>query len=140
MNPVERKPNLYLRYGGALLFGALAALLMISARGIFEETDVVRIYRLLCDGFFLSAVLLIGVGLLTLVSGEGLFDIASYAIAATLHVMRIKKGGEKFISFIDYKKEKGSRRHGAMWYLVFVGLFYLAAALVFDMLFNAPVA
>jgi hypothetical protein len=133
----DRKNRSLIRYLAAFVFGALVALAVVSARGIFQETDVARIYRLLCDGLFLSAALLVGVGLLTLVSGEGLFDIVGFAMICLVSVIRIKDGEEKHRTFLDYKKARSEKRHGTMWYLVFVGLLYLAAAFAFDMLFNA---
>jgi hypothetical protein len=133
----DRKNHSLIRYLAAFVFGALVTLAVVSARGIFQETDVARIYRLLCDGLFLSAALLIGVGLLTLVSGEGLFDIVGFAMICLVSVIRIKDGEEKRRTFLDYKKARSEKRHGTMWYLVFVGLLYLAAAFAFDMLFNA---
>lgn len=133
----DRKNRSLIRYLATFIIGALIALVVVSARGIFQETDVARIYRLLCDGCFLSAALLIGIGLMTLVSGEGLFDIMGFAMVCLVSVVRIKDSDEKRRTFLDYKKARSERRHGTMWYLVFVGLLYLAAAFAFDMLFNA---
>ena len=137
---VDQRNRSVIRYLAAFIFGALVALAVVSARGIFQETQVARVYRLLCDGFFLSAALLIGVGLLTLVSGEGLFDIMGFATVCLVSVIRIKDSEEKRRTFLDYKKARHERRHGTMWYLVFVGLFFLALAFAFDMLFNALMA
>lgn len=128
-----------IRYGAAFAFGALVAFALIFARGIFQETDVARVYRLLCDGFFFAAALLIGVGLLTLASGEGLFDVANFAMVCLLSVLRFKESDEKRQTFYEFKKALREKRRGTMWFLVWTGLFFLALAFVFDWLFNALV-
>lgn len=142
---MEREPgvrqNQIVRYTVALLTGAAIVLVMALARGAFTEVNAQRVYRILCDGFFLAAVLLSGIGLMTLVAGEGTFDLAGYAMALLLRVFWRKTIEQKENrSFYEYKKAKREHRKGGpMWFLVFVGLFYLAGAFVFNALFNALV-
>ncbi|MCE5236504.1 MAG: DUF3899 domain-containing protein [Clostridiaceae bacterium] len=139
---MEREPrprqSQIVRYAVALLIGAAIVLGMVWVRGAFTEVNPQRVYRVLCDGFFLAAVLLTGIGLMTLVAGEGTFDIAGFAATLLLRVFWRKTIDKKENrSFYEYKKAKREHRKGGpMWFLVFTGLFYLAAAFVFNALFN----
>ena len=136
----------YFKYGITFLCGALVVLAVISARGIFDETEPARIYRLLCDGCFLAAVLLIGFGLMTLVSKEGTFDMAAYAITCLASLFTVRKNGDKDgeenkrATYYDFKMARKERKRTTMWFLVFVGLFYLAASGGFILLFEAATA
>ena len=136
--PEARRSQL-IRYGVAFLIGAVIVLGMSWSRGLFAQTDPQRVYRVLCDGCFFAAVLLVGIGLMTLIAGEGTFDMAGFAFSLLVRALSRKNIEQKENrSFYEYKKAKRERRKGGpMWYLVFVGLFYLAGAFVFNALFNS---
>lgn len=139
----ESKPW-YVRWGIAFAAGLAVLVAFSFTRGILDVEGAARVWRILCDGCFLAAVLLIGVGLMTLVSSEGTFDILSYGTMCLRSVLS-KNGKEKFESlgeengkrptFFDYKMAKhGTRR--THWYLVFVGLIFLAGAFFCMLMFN----
>ena len=130
-----------LRWLISFLVGALVVVLMAFGRGILEVEGTARVWRILCDGCFMSAVLLVGIGLMTFVSKEGTFDILSYGMMCFGNLFKKKPGqprdeetGEK-MTFYDYKVAKRGTR-STHWYLVFVGLFYFALALLFWFLFE----
>ena len=140
----EPKPW-YVKWGITFLVGLAVVLAMATSRDIFEQTSAANVWEILCDGCFLAAVLLICIGLMTFISSEGMFDIVSYSAIAFLDIFRKKEkkpvrsaplpgantGEESQLKkgYFEFKQSKVGTR-SAQWYLVFVGLIYLAAAFV----------
>ena len=134
----------YVRWGITFAAGLVIVFGFACVKDIFHLEGAARVWRVLCDGCFLAAVLLIGVGLMTLVSSEGTFDILAYGTLCLRSVFT-RNGKDRFErlngesggrpSFYDYKVAKRGTRH-THWYLVFVGLIFLAAAFVCMLMFN----
>lgn len=137
----------FLRWGITFAVGLVIVVAFAFYRGVLNVEGAARVWRILCDGCFFAAVLLIGVGLMTLVSAEGTFDIVSYGMMRLNSVLRKedKKGkrlpggeaGEEndHPSFYDYKMAKRGTR-STHWYLVFVGLIFLAGAFLCMVMFH----
>lgn len=129
----------YVRWGISFAVGLVIAFAVACARGVFRVSGAARVWRILCDGCFVSAVLLMGVGLMTLVSSEGMFDIVSYGFLCLRSTFQkgekrgkrlpggeSEENGER-ATFYDYKVAKRGTR-STHWYLLFVGLIFLAGA------------
>lgn len=146
-NRVSSSRPWYVRWGITFAVGLVIVFAFAWIRGVFEVEGAARVWRILCDGCFLAAVLLIGVGLMTLVSAEGTFDIASYGMLRLTSMFRKEDkqgarlpGGEageekSRPSFFDYKMAKRGTR-STHWYLVFVGLIFLAGAFLCMVMFH----
>ena len=66
-------------------------------------------YAALSDGFFVTGIVIGGIGLLMLISKTGFFDMISYGLQGLLHLipgMRIHRQE----SFYDYKMAREERR------------------------------
>lgn len=124
------------RFLGAFLFGALVVLAACGLKSVFRMTEPNRIFRVLCDGCFLAAVMLLGVGLLVMIDNNGLFDAFGYSARFIFNLLIPGPGkGKPKESFVEYRQ----RRHEkpAMYgFLLLSGGFYLLAAFVFLLLFN----
>ena len=138
----------YVRWGITFGVGLVIVFGFALARDVFQSASVARVWRVLCDGCFLTAVLFMGLGIMTLVSSEGMFDILSYGVLCAKSTLRrdgmVKSkrlpGGEDEESrgrptFYDYKMAKRGtgKTH---WYLVFVGLIYLGLSLLCLLMFE----
>ena len=85
--------------------------------------------HMLCDGFFTTAVLYLGMGGLKFVRNQGVFDMMSYSISS---VFQIHYPFSKMDSplnarqedFVDYKERKKAKRTGA-GDLLWAGLVYV---------------
>ena len=91
--------------------------------------------RMLCDGCFVAAVVLLGSGGLKFARNQGTFDMMTYSMKAVfhLHYPFSKMNSpleEREEDFIDYKQRKQSKRKSSAE-LLWAGLGYLAAAVVF---------
>ena len=114
----------------ALIAGAMAAGVFFS-RGGLTLTAPADILGALCDGLFVPGILLTGIGLLILVAGEGFFDIMSYGVHSFLVLFTPLRSPEKHDRFIDYKTRRAEKRRPAQWFLLIVGVIYLALAAAF---------
>lgn len=90
--------------------------------------------HLLCDGFFVAAVALLGFGGLKFTRNQGMFDMLTYSISTTfqLHYPFTKMNSpleERQESFLDYKERKRAKRKSASE-LLWAGLAYLVLALI----------
>ena len=90
--------------------------------------------HLLCDGFFVAAVALLGSGGLKYTRNQGMFDMLTYSLSTTfqLHYPFTKMNSpleERQESFVDYKERKRTKRKPATE-LLWSGLVYLVLALI----------
>ena len=63
-----------------LFIGLLLSFFISLSKDIFDENNIKDVYHILCDAFFVSGVLMSGLGLLVFVSSEGVFDGVIYVM------------------------------------------------------------
>lgn len=90
--------------------------------------------HLLCDGFFVAAVVLLGFGGLKFARNQGVFDMLTYSVSSMfqIHYPFTKMNSpleERQESLIDYKERKRAKRKPATE-LLWSGLIYLVLAVV----------
>lgn len=109
--------------------GCIAA--AVLALGLGRGYDVLRCF---CDGFFVSAVMLIGIGGIKEIRNKGTFDVVGYGMKRFIEVAipMLNKGDKE--SMYDYRERKAKERKGAFGMLI-AGTVYLVLALVFLGLF-----
>ncbi|MBO4988713.1 MAG: DUF3899 domain-containing protein [Clostridia bacterium] len=113
----------------AVAFGLVVSFLVMWLRGIFTAEDALSVIKYLCDGFFVAAVLLGGVGLLSWCSNEGAFDMLSYSMSTLWRVTFARKDGWKKESYGDYKERKHEKSREFSYFL-WVALAYLILSVV----------
>lgn len=123
------------KYGITTAAAGLATLGVLSLQGYWEATATVDKYRILADGFTVPGVLLIMVAALIWVSSEGFFDSLAYAFTRVggMLIPFFKKGREHQ-SYYDYKMSRRDKRAHGYSFLFFVGLVFVAVAVVFVVL------
>lgn len=127
----------YLRTILAFLFGALVALSVCALKNVFAMNEPARILRTLCDAFFLPAILLLGGGLMVMVSNNGIFDTLSYASRTVFNLLIPGPGrGRNPESFVDYRHRK-HQKQGSYGFLLVAGGVYLLLASICLALFNS---
>lgn len=110
------------------LVGALISvgIVFIASRGSSRSFS----YHL-CNGLFVAAVILMGIGGLTMINKQGLFDIILFGFRQIRQILFSGAGtdGSKKVDrdFNAFKKEKFAKRVG-LWNWLLVGLFYFLAA------------
>ena len=94
--------------------------------------------RLLTDGFFVAAVILLGLGGIIFAANGGTFDMMGYSMKSFLGIVipgtRLgdPHDGE---SFLDYKERKAEKRKSPTALLA-AGCFHLAVSMLMMVIFN----
>lgn len=101
------------------------------ALGIFDAADPGRVFRILCDSFFATSVLLMGFGFLTAISAAGFFNIFGYSTEFIFSmIFPGMRKGKRSKDYYEYRKAKAGKKR-AKWHIVIVGAFFFVCALVF---------
>ncbi len=125
--------SVLLRYGIAIAVEIVLLFAYFGLVGLFSETSLDRIYKLLSDGFLVVGLLAFGFGLLVYFSTLGAFNFLSFTalkIASKFaHRMPIAT-----MSYGDYvsSKKKSDAKFG---YLLITGGVFLLACVIFIFLF-----
>ncbi len=129
----NKKERPWMKWLISSIAGLVVATFIMATNGVFSgELVKVEIMKFISDGFFVSGVLLLGVGLLIFCSRNGTFDMLSYAVKVAIRTIFTTENRE---SFYDYKQRMGEKVTpcaflivpGAVFLLLsvcFVGLFY----------------
>lgn len=119
------------KYAGTAIAGGIICLGLLGVLGVLEDPGSAKMFRILCDGFFVTAVLLMGFGFLTAVNAAGFFNIFGYSAEVFICAFAAEsRRGKRYRDFNEYGKSKNGKRR-AKWHFVTVGGVYLVFALVF---------
>ena len=100
--------------------------------GFFRTKSVRQIYAMLSDCFLIPSVLLIGIGLMAIISDEGFFDLFGFAFSNITFLFSRHKEERARETYYEYHERRKARREGkAKWHLVLVGLVFLIPCLIF---------
>ena len=111
-------------------FGAVLAFIVLLIKDVFHLSQTVDVMKALCDGFFVSGVLIACFGGLVFASNGGVFDMITYGVKNLFWLFKKNPADRKYKDFYEYReamKEK-KRSYG---YMVIVGLAYIAVSLMF---------
>mgnify|MGYP003294970745 CR=1 FL=1 len=90
------------------------------------------IYKILCDAFTVPGVVLILVGVLIIISKDGLFDGLTYTLSHLFQALIPGRIGDKNEKYYDYVMRKRGQRETPIWkYLVIPGAVFLFISIVF---------
>ena len=118
------------------VIGAVISFVVAFATGIFNSQDLARTYRILCNSFFVTSVLLIGFGLFSAISTTGFFNIFGFTakVFGSLFIPgRYKE--KKAFDYFEYIQSKDNEKR-AKWHCCIVGAFFLVVSMVFLVLEN----
>lgn len=112
--------------------GLAFALLFLLARGTFQGGDQTQALKDLSDAFMIPGAMMLCVGALLYVSGNGVFDMLNYGVAKVLLLIRSEKHRAAFPkTYYDYMQAKADKRPSGYAYLLWTGLAFLLVALAF---------
>ena len=116
-----------------LIYAAVTVVISIAIaamRGLFSSQSVRDTLRILCDSFFITGVIMAGIGLLSFAASKGTYDIFSYSGKVIIMKFRPK---EDIPKYYEYVQEKNKNRK--VWLKEFAicggACLILAAALLF---------
>ena len=116
------------KYLITFVIGLIIAFTVIVFRDTFSLTDKKEILRYVCDGFFVSTIIIGGLGLLVFVSNEGAFDMISFGLISFFSMFKAKNE-RKYASYFDYKESKAKEKIKS-GFILYVGLILLLITLV----------
>lgn len=115
----------------ALLCGCVMWLLCVLYQGLPQTSDVREWFRVLSNGALIPGVLFVGFSGISWIAGEGLFDGIKYSMSSMMAHIR---GHEKrYASYYDYTRRE---QKGRSYPLLFPGVTFLAAAIIFTLLYH----
>ncbi len=107
----------------------------VFALGMSRDNGV---WRCFYDGFFVAAVLLLGVALLKTIRNKGVFDVAEYGIKRVVEItIPVLQRGERE-DMAHFRERKGKARKGAGG-LFMAGGVYAALTLIFALIYHLVV-
>lgn len=129
---MEENNSTLKQYLGSAIGGLIVAVAMMWGRGLFEGGHTMQqIMVILSDSFFVPGTILLGVGLLMWVAGEGMFDMLGFGVKLIFDVA-FKHEWE---SFYDYKLRKAEKPRLKVGFMTLVGLGYLLVGVLFTGLY-----
>ena len=111
-----------------MLVGFVGVFCILWAKDIFAQTEVVKIFHILCDAFFVVGVVITGVGLLVFSSNEGTFDMLVYGVSSFFDLFR-KVSKKKYPTFYDYRVSRQGKKI-RFGFMLLCGIFFLVIAFV----------
>ncbi len=116
------------KYLITLAIGFLLVFWIAWAKDIFNQTELVRVFHILCDAFFVAGTLITSAGLLVFSSNEGTFDMLAYGVKSFVDMFR-KTSVRKYDTFYDYRTARSEKKF-PFAFMVICGVFFLAVSLV----------
>lgn len=124
----------YIKYIVQAALGLALSVGVMYYRGLFEAQSGADKIMIISDGFTVTALLFLSMGILVWISTTGFFDIFGYAFRKGAHALIPGLGaGDKLTGFYEYKlkkqeeretKEKGEKS------MLLVGAVFLLAGIV----------
>lgn len=113
-----------------LITGGVVAV-AVFVLGMSREYTVLRC---LCDGAFVAAVFLLGLGGIKVARNKGTFDVAGFGLRSVVDITipALRRAEKEDIQ--QYRERKAMERRSAVGMLL-AGVIYLALSLVFLLLF-----
>ena len=112
----------------ALLVDTVFAALVAVSRGVLDQTELVKVFHILCDSFFVVGVVTTSAGLLIFSSNEGTFDMLTYGMKVFLSMFK-RDMSRKYETFHDYREARAETKV-PFGFLVLSGLVMLAISMV----------
>ena len=126
-----------LRVPLTILAGLAIALWAATARGLRPGLPLPLLCRYGSDGCFVTAIILCGIGALTLISSTGFFDIFSYGIGTLWHHISSLWKGYEHVRYYDYKAMRAEHRGKSLPFMLMIGLTFLAVSVLLLFLYYA---
>ena len=125
-----------LKYLIPSVIGVLISFGIAYYRGLFSAASTAATVMAISDGFFVTAVLYVVFGLLLVIAQSGFYDIFTYGFKSLKYLFTPIKRNRDEGGFYEYKIRQKEKRKAVPFEVLYVGLVFLALALVFALLFE----
>lgn len=117
------------------VLGLVVAFGIMALKGIFEMTDAKAVLHTVCDGFFISGVILAGMAGLSYCGNEGTFDMLFFGIKQVFRTFSQRDLSQGRQSFYDYRKHRMENPKPVL-YILLVGLALILIAGIILLIYN----
>lgn len=122
------------KYLITLLVGFLGVACILVSKDFFAQTELSKIFHILCDSFFVVGIVMTGMGLLVFTSNEGTFDMMVYGVRSFFDMFR-KNPSKKYPTFYDYRTSREEKKL-KFGFLLICGICFIAVSLVMYYLYT----
>ena len=112
----------------------MAVLIIVFSKDLFKQTEMVKVFHILCDAFFVTGFVTFGIGLLIFSTNEGVFDGIGYAVGSFVNMFK-KDPAKKYGSLYDYRESRG-RKNVEFGFVVICGLAFLVISMIMYLLYR----
>lgn len=117
------------------LWGHVIPVVYAYRQQICQLEDSREKFRVLADGFFVPAVLLLSLGVITWLSAKGQYAGLKYAFYVLVDRLRPRKD-QKTLSYGEYLEKYKPAEKQNLWHYFAPGLYFLVVSLIFNGLFG----
>lgn len=121
----------FAKYVITFLVSLTLALLVSYSRGVMDATQTKDRILCLCDGFSVSGLLFLCVGLLIVIAGEGVFDAFTYGMKKGLHHFIPGYTADDLGTLYDYKMAKSKKKKARPTAMLLSGIVILGIGILF---------
>ena len=111
-----------------LCVGLILAFAVAMLRDLFDAASATDAAKAICDGFFVAAVAIGGIGVLGFIRNQGAFDGMMFGVSKVFRV-KWKRFGDYRESFADFQ-EKKSKKRSPMKEIIFAGAILLGLSII----------
>lgn len=107
-------------------------LYLVFTNDLFNQTDILKIYHVLCDAFVVPGALCLLTAALVALSNEGSLDAISYMLRRLGQslIPFVKKNDERYADYVSKKK-----RISGFSFITWTGLAYFIVGMIFLVLY-----
>lgn len=110
--------------------GAVIALALLLAKGVFESQDAKETVRIVCDAFFASGAILLVVGSLVWTFDNGVTDGLTYSARTMLNLRKKDYEGNGRESYSAYRERKHRNKGTVKEYLISGGAYFIVSVVL----------
>lgn len=114
--------------------GALVAVLIWLAEGLFSAETAKDVFRILSDGFFVAGFLFLGLAGLTWAKNGGAMDGLGFTLKTAIARMRADYDDAR-VTFAQYREER-EKKASSPRSAVYAGLVHMALAIIMMLLYS----
>ena len=123
--------NKFIKWLKPIIAAVVIIVIGAFSRGLFQAENSEEIFKDLSDCFFISGIVLSGVGAISWAGSEGSFDMISYGCKTFFGLFSASYAKKLPKSFYDYKQEQIEKNKPWLMQTLIVGLAVLAVGLLF---------
>lgn len=122
----------YIKYVVQTVLGLVLSFGVMCYLGLFEIQESVDRIMVICDGFTVTALIFLPIGLILWIATTGFFDIFGYALRKGAHALIPGLVRDELGGFYEYKMEKQEERKskGEKSMLLIGAVFFLVSLIL----------